>query len=287
MLTSERYGAGAVSAAALSVQRLTETQAALSLTAAERQEQLAAAALATAVGIPVVAIETARIDLSEMDRLAPVTDLDALRTSALTQRPEVLDALARYQAAEAALRLEVARQYPDLSIGPGYQYNQGQHQFSLGISLPLPILDQNQGPIATARAARQVAAADFEKVQTTVLGEVETAVTDWRASHDEAQRTQGLLRLADETVRSERAAFQGGQIGRLQLAGAELARAQTQLGALAASADERVALGHLEDAFHYQFIGCEREMIMRSRLSSDCCCLVYCRLRRGRPSWPR
>jgi outer membrane protein TolC len=255
MLTSERYDAGAVSAAALNAERLTDTQAALSLTAAERQEHLSAAALATAVGVTVVAIETAPIDLSEMDRLAPVADLDALRASALTQRPEVLDALARYEAAEAALRLEVARQYPDVSIGPGYQYNQGQHQFSLGISLPLPILDQNQGPIATARAARQVAAADFEKVQTTVLGEVETAMTDWRASHEEAQRTQGLLRLADETVRSERAAFQAGQIGRLQLAGAELARAQTQLGALAASADERTALGHLEDAFHHPFIG--------------------------------
>ncbi|HEY4044167.1 MAG TPA: TolC family protein, partial [Rhodopila sp.] len=164
-------------------------------------------------------------------------------------------ALARYEAAEAALRLEVARQYPDLNIGPGYQYNQGQHQFSLGISLPLPILNQNQGPIAAARAARQVAAADFDKVQITVLGEVETAVTDWRASQEEARRTRGLLHLADDTVRSERAAFQAGQIGMLQLAGAELARAQTAIGALAASADERTALGHLEDAFHRPFYG--------------------------------
>ena len=78
-LTSERYDAGAVSAAAVGAQRLTDTQAALSLTAAERQEHLAAAGLAAAVGVPVVAIEAARIDLSEMDRLAPVTNLDALR----------------------------------------------------------------------------------------------------------------------------------------------------------------------------------------------------------------
>ena len=255
MLTSERYDVGAVSAAALTTQRLIDTQAAIDLTAAERQEHLAAASLAAAVGVPVAAIEPAAIDLSEMDRLAPLPDLDALRLSALTQRPEVLDALARYEAAEAALRLEVARQYPDLNIGPGYQYNQGQHQFSLGISLPLPILNQNQGPIAAARAARQVAAADFDKVQTTVLGEVETALTDWRASQQEARRTRGMLRLADETVRSETAAFHAGQIGRLQLAGAELARAQTAIGALAARADERTALGHLEDAFHHPFIG--------------------------------
>jgi outer membrane protein, heavy metal efflux system len=254
-LVSERYEAGAVSAAALTAQRLTGTQAALSLVAAERQEHLAAAALATAVGVPVAAIEATPIDLSEMNRLAPVGDLDALRQRALTQRPEVLDALARYEATEATLRLEVARQYPDLNIGPGYQYNQGQHQFILAISLPLPILNQNQGPIASARAARQVAADDFDKVQTTVLGQIETAVTDWQASHAEAERTRGLLRLADRTVRMDRAAFSAGQIGRLQLAGSELARAQTELGALAASTDERTALGRLEDAFHHPFIG--------------------------------
>jgi len=105
-LVSERYAAGAVSAAAVTAQQLTDTQAALSLVGAERQEHLATAALATAVGVPVAAIEAAPIDLSEMDRLAPVGDLDALRARALTQRPEILDALARYEAAEATLRLE-------------------------------------------------------------------------------------------------------------------------------------------------------------------------------------
>lgn len=254
-LVAGRYQAGAVSAAALTAQQLTGTQAALSLVATERQERLATAALATAIGVPVAAIEAAPIDLSEIDRPAPVGDLGALRQRALAQRPEVLDALARYEAAEATLRLEVARQYPDLNIGPGYQYNQGQQQFILAISLPLPILNQNQGPIAAARAARQVAADDFDRVQTTVLGQIETAVTDWQASRAEARRAGGLLRLADRTVRMDRAAFAAGQIGRLELAGAELARAQTELGALAAGADERTALGRLEDALHHPFIG--------------------------------
>jgi len=257
-LVSERYQAGAVSAAALTTQQLTGTQAALSLAGAERQDRLATAALATAIGVPVAAIEAAAIDLSEMDRLAPVGDLAPLRQRALAQRPEVLDALARYEAAEATLRLEVARQYPDLSIGPGYQYNQGQQQFILAVSLPLPILNQNQGPIAAARAARDVAAADFDKAQTAVLSQIEAAVADWRASQTEAERTRALLRLTDRTVRLDRAAFKAGQIGRLELAGAELASAQAELGALAASTDERTALGRLEDAFHQPFIGARK-----------------------------
>jgi len=56
-------------------------------------------------------------------------------------------------------------------------------------------------------------------------------------------------------VRTDRTAFEAGQVGRLQLAGSELARAQTELGALAASTDEHAALGRLEDAFHHPFIG--------------------------------
>jgi outer membrane protein TolC len=254
-LVAERYQAGAISAAVLTTQQLTGTQAALSLAGAERQARLAAAALAAAIGVPVAAIEAAPIDLSEIDRLAPVGDLAPLRQRALVQRPEVLDALARYEAAEATLRLEVARQYPDLNIGPGYQYNQGQQQFILAISLPLPILNQNQGPIGAARAARQVAAADFDKAQTAVLGQIETAVADWRASRREAERTHALLRLTGRAVRMDQAAFKAGQIGRLQLAGSELARAQAELGALAAGVDERTALGRLEDAFHQPFIG--------------------------------
>lgn len=258
-LVDQRFRAGLVSAATLTNQRLTETQAALDLAAAERQERLAGAALAAAVGVPDHAIDGVSLDFSELDRIEAPGPLAPLRLAALSERPEVLAALAQYKASQEALRLAIAGQYPDLNIGPGYHYDQGDNKFILALSLPLPVFNQNQGPIATARANRRLAAARFEQVQTQVLGQISTAVADWEASHREAASTRRLLALAEQAVRSDEASFHAGAIGSLRLAGARLARAQTKLGALTARIEERTALGRLEDALHRSFINTETE----------------------------
>lgn len=258
-LVNQRFRAGLVSAATLTNQRLTETQAALGVAAAERQERLAEAGLAAAVGVPEHAIDGVGLDFSELDQIETPRPLAPLRQAALAARPEVLAALAQYKAAQEALRLAVAGQYPDLNIGPGYHYDQGDNKFILALSLPLPVFNQNQGQIATARANRQLAAARFDQVQTRVLGQIGTAVADWEASHREATSARRLLALAGQAVRSDEASFHAGAIGSLRLAGARLARAQTELGALTARIEERTALGRLEDAFHRPFINTETE----------------------------
>ncbi len=63
---------------------------------------------------------------------------------------------AEYQLAEQSLRLEVRKQYPDITIGSGYG-NEGDDRLLLGVSLPVPILNANRGGIATAHAARALA----------------------------------------------------------------------------------------------------------------------------------
>ena len=248
---AERYQSGMVSAADLTTAQLGQNQAALTLASDQRQEQLAVAALAAALGIPQTAVEGILIDWESLDRVEAPSGLAKLQQKALTTRPDVLAALARYEVAQAALQLAIARQYPDLNIGPGYLYDQSDNKFVLGISLPLPIFNQNQGPIAAARAARHVAAAEFDQAQTAVLGQIDTAVTDWRASHEEAQRARSLLHVAGDAEHREAVAFKTGATGRLRLIGAELAHGQAELGALSAAINERTALGQLEDALHH------------------------------------
>ncbi|MDQ7012641.1 MAG: TolC family protein [Planctomycetota bacterium] len=60
---------------------------------------------------------------------------------------------AEYQLAEQSLRLEVRKQYPDISIGSGYG-NEDDDRLMLGVSLPVPLLNANRGGIATAHATR-------------------------------------------------------------------------------------------------------------------------------------
>ena len=75
-------------------------------------------------------------------------------TYALLNRLDIREALARYQAAEARLRLEVARQYPDITLSPGFLWDQGDLVWSVGAAILAPLFDINQGPIGEAEAAR-------------------------------------------------------------------------------------------------------------------------------------
>lgn len=67
-----------------------------------------------------------------------------------------------YMKADGLLRLEVARQYPNPRIGPDLEYDRGDLQLGLGLILPIPLFDQNEGQIAEAVAMRQAAREHYQ-----------------------------------------------------------------------------------------------------------------------------
>ena len=77
---------------------------------------------------------------------------------------------------------EVAKQYPDVRLSPGYQYDQGDNEWSLGLSVDLPILNQNQGGIAEAEARRTEAAAKFNAIQAKVVAEIDRGTVVYKAA---------------------------------------------------------------------------------------------------------
>lgn len=67
-----------------------------------------------------------------------------------------------YEVAEFTLLREIRAQFPDLTIGPQAEKDEGQSRIGLIGGIPLPILNANKGGIAKARAEREVAQAAFE-----------------------------------------------------------------------------------------------------------------------------
>ena len=98
----------------------------------------------------------------------------------MQNRPDILASLSEYAAAQSAVQLEIAKQYPDVHLGPGYEYDQGQNKWALGLSVELPVRNRNQGPIAEAQAKREEAAARFIDLQARVIAEIDRAL----ATHD-------------------------------------------------------------------------------------------------------
>lgn len=80
----------------------------------------------------------------------------------LQSHPRVALSLASYEAAERALELEIAKQYPDLELGGGMGSDEGDSRLLGGVSIPLPLLNANRRAIAEARARRDAARAEVE-----------------------------------------------------------------------------------------------------------------------------
>jgi CRISPR system Cascade subunit CasA len=91
----------------------------LDATARRRQ---ADEALAKALGVEAPAVQDLKIDPPPDVAAAPDTaSLDAWRSEAALSRRDVLKAVADYDQAEDALRLEIAKQYPEVHLDPGYR----------------------------------------------------------------------------------------------------------------------------------------------------------------------
>ena len=156
--------------------------------------------LAGAIGLSTRALAGVRINLDTGTNLPPALGASEARQLALVARSDIRGALADYAAAEADLQLEIAKQYPDVHLNPGYQYNQGDHHWTLGLSVELPVLNQNQGPIASAEAKRKLAAAKFLAVQTRVISDLDRAVAAWQLAR--AQTGSGDRWLATEEAQA-------------------------------------------------------------------------------------
>src|SRR5262249_14908525 len=156
-------------------------------------------------------------------------------------------ALADYGASQSALQLEIARQYPDVRIGPGYEYDQGLNKWAvIGVSLELPVLNRNAGPIGEADARRTEAAARFTELQATVIDELDRALANRDASREALARSEAVLAAERDRVSSARRAFEAGAADRLVLRTAEVELVRAERIHLDAQVRVQQALGDLE-----------------------------------------
>jgi outer membrane protein, heavy metal efflux system len=208
----------------------------------------ARARLAEALGVGASALEGAELSPGFADRSADeLTSADARRV-ALQGRSDILSALGDYAAAEAEIQLQIAKQFPDVHLSPGYQYDQGDNKWTLGIVLELPLLNQNQGPIAEATARRDEATASFTELQAKVIGEIDRAGAAYRAARAQLTTTDALLAAARQQQQSAEAQLKAGAADPLDRLSAEFELGVAALTKLDGQTTMQQSLGALEDA---------------------------------------
>jgi outer membrane protein TolC len=255
-MLANRLAVGAASSPEENQARITLVQDRVDLANAQRQIEQAKSRLAATIGLPAAALDGVRVSFDAFDRPHPRADYAILRREAVLNRADLLAALSEYAASEAALRLEIARQYPDIHLGAAYTFDMGTNKFTLGLSgVTLPVFNRNEGPIAEAKARRAEIAARFEALQAKVISEVDQA-----AQADDLARAQ--LALADSLIRAQRTqleklqrSFAAGETDRLALALATHTLHAAESAYVEATAQAQQALGLLEDATQRPLVG--------------------------------
>ena len=108
--------------------------------------------------------------------VAQAIDATALRTQALSLRPDLLAAQQAVQRADTETRLQRALRTPNITLGGGYRRDFGTNAVVFGVTVPLPLSNRNQGGVARAEAERRQAANLATATATGVLLEVQQAV---------------------------------------------------------------------------------------------------------------
>lgn len=250
-LLEQRLAVGEIPRPEVDTARIELSRIHSALAAAEGQFFESRAGLAASMGIPVSALEGIDFSWTDLDSPPSAESLSAatIQRDAVLNRLDVRRALAQYAAAEADLQLEIAKQYPDVQIGPGYTYEERNSFFTLGLSATLPVFNRNQGPIAEAEARRKIAAAAFLEKQAQVIAESERSLARYTAALKElAEADHSLRNLNDAQLQRMQRAVQLGEEDRLALNGVQIESSVIARSRLDALARAQSALGELEDA---------------------------------------
>jgi cobalt-zinc-cadmium efflux system outer membrane protein len=247
-LFEERLAVGESSQFEVIQSRLVLDKARLMFGANQKKKAEARSALAKTLGLQAKALGDIDISFDLFKRAPGAFDLKDIRRKALLGRWDILAALQEYEASQSALQLEIAKQYPDIHLGPGYEWDQSDNRWSLGFSFVLPFFNQNQGPIAEAKARRKELVSKFMALQASVIGQIDSAEAAYTESLKNLQTADSLVFTQASNMQTIWARFDSGDAGRLDLEQAKMELASAQLSRFDAFISVQTDMGELEDA---------------------------------------
>ena len=230
-VSRERADAGEISAAEFDKIALEQRGFEHEVADAEIERRQAVAELLPLLGLDVADL----VPVGELRLPAARTDTDTLVSEALRRRPDLTAAEREAEAAEAALRLARAERWPNVTVGVQYTHDEfqvaGNLANSLGanFSLPLPLVNRNQGEIQRAEAEALIARHEVQKLRLGIPQEVRTAVTSYTVAGERVRRfEEAFLRQSEDARRAAEVSYREGAISLLEFVEAERTFIQTQ-----------------------------------------------------------
>ncbi|MBI2806263.1 MAG: TolC family protein [Planctomycetes bacterium] len=177
--------------------------------AAERELAAAWRRLAASMGVPTLPYPQLE---GKLDAAIPEYDFERARVYVIAVHPEARFAEVAITRADLFVKYQQALRVPNIAIGAGYvRQNQNQSSdYTLQLSVPVPLFNRNQGNIRSAQASYSRATVDRESVQNDLTKRLATAYGQYAASKARVERfRKTILPKAEESYKLTLAAFKG------------------------------------------------------------------------------
>lgn len=229
-LISKRLGAGLASNTdlALMLTQRAKVQAQLAQVSSRKDALIATMAADAGLSkekfeqIPVAAFSMDKAIRDTQDYFTRPARAAEMQSDALLNRVDIRRSLAKYAAAESRIRLEIAKQTPDISLSPGFIFEFGDKVWSLGFTSLLNMLQKNTAPIHEAEQLRAVEGAQFEALQAQVIAEVALAKAQVEASIQQLQHANLQKNQQLATLQKLQRQLDAGLIDKLELTQAQM-----------------------------------------------------------------
>lgn len=254
-----RVAQGEASRAELERTRTDLADARSRVAAATARHEAAGVQISAALGVPLEQARALSASWSGLETPAPLKAVaPGDRYAALLGRPDLLKGIISYEQAEFDLRGEVAKQYPALSVGPGFTWDHGLVKIPFNIGLALPPLDLNRRAIAAAETRRSEAGTQLEALYAAAVTGIDQALAEATAARRSLAQTRELdLPIAARLATQANRELEAGAIDRNDWAVAQAGLEIARLAELDALARVLAADAALEEALRRPLSGPE------------------------------
>ena len=218
--TAKHVSAGRISPVDETRARVAQATSELEVNEAASELESLRYALAATWGSSTPGFSTVRANVSELPRDIPSDVLE----KRIARAPLLVAARAELARRKALRDVEGRRRYanPTLSIGAKRDQELARTELVVGLSIPLPLFDRNQGNLQEASSRVDKAQSAFEATEVRVNAELRRAAAKLKAARTSAQTfTLEILRGAENAYRSTTRGFEAGKFSFLDVLDAQ------------------------------------------------------------------
>ncbi|CAB3627565.1 TolC family protein [Achromobacter pestifer] len=183
-----------------------------------------------------------------LDALPKRGSLDELN-AALGEAPQMQSGRLAVDLGRAQLEVEKSKRYPDITLSAGVARDNeaGRNKAQLGVSIPLPLFDRNQGNVYTATMQAYKAQDTYRELSARLSGDLLQAVSQFDLAVGAAREYRGaVLPGAVQAYDAARKGFEAGKFGFLEVLDAQRTLSQGNIAYLTALASAYQASAEID-----------------------------------------